>query len=153
MLWGWFYKNHQELTSSVELWIKLNMRTLEHRHRINMICQVHRCLLNQAPSYLSSTFSANSSYGYTSTHGRSKIHLKDWNAQYRNFIDSLLNFMELNYTTTCQSVSGPSRPLGLFLQPWTNSDSSPEPTNCTYIYIYTYIYVYMCVSRAHKNSS
>ena len=44
-------------TSSAELRTKLNMRTLEHRRKINMICQVHRCLLNQAPSYLSSKFS------------------------------------------------------------------------------------------------
>ena len=56
--------------SSAELRTKLNMRTLEHRC---MICQVHRCLLNQAPSYLSSKFSTN---GCTNTRGSSKIHLK-----------------------------------------------------------------------------
>ena len=36
---------------------------------------------------------------------------------YIGIIDCLLNFMELNYIMTSQRVSGPSRALGLFMQP------------------------------------
>ena len=63
-------------TSSAELQTKLNMTTLEHRRRNNMICQVHRCLLNQAPSYPSSKFGTNSSFGCISICESSKIRLK-----------------------------------------------------------------------------
>ena len=63
-------------TRSNDLRTKLNMITLEQRRQINMTCLVHRCLLSQAHSYVSSKFVTNSTFGYTNTRGRNKIHLK-----------------------------------------------------------------------------
>ena len=49
------------LTSSELLRRTLGWTTLEVRRRNALVCQVHRCITNQAPSYFSSKFTSNSS--------------------------------------------------------------------------------------------
>ena len=63
------------LTSSELLRRTLGWTTLEVRRRNALVCQVHRCVTNQAPSYLSSKFTSNSSLHYAKTRGSTKLHL------------------------------------------------------------------------------
>ena len=137
-------------TSSAELRTKLNMTTLERRCRNNMICQIHRCLLNQAPSYLSSKFSTNSSFGYTSTHGSSKIHLK---RPVSEFYRSSFEYHGAKLYNDLPESIRTSRALALFVRPWTNSLSLSEPTNFIIIIVYNvYIFFnsfYSCLFCSH----
>ena len=57
-------------TPSAPLREKLNWTTLRQRRHNHMLCQVHRCVLQQAPEYLTCKFLHNS---YTSTHGSGKL--------------------------------------------------------------------------------
>ena len=63
------------LTSSESLRQTLGWTTLEMRRRNALLCQVHRCFTNQAPSYLCSKFAPNSSLHYPDTWGSTKLHL------------------------------------------------------------------------------
>ena len=63
------------LTSSESLRQTLGWTTLEMRRRNALLCQVHRCFTNQAPSYLCSKFTSNSSLHYAETRGSTKLHL------------------------------------------------------------------------------
>ena len=62
-------------TPSAPLRHKLNWTTLHQRRHINMLCQVHRVMLSQAPAYMANKFNTNSTL-YHSTRGANKIHLK-----------------------------------------------------------------------------
>ena len=57
--------------SSPPLTDQFHWTTLHHRRHNQMLCQVHQCLLQQAPVYLTSKFSNNLHF-YSSTHARSK---------------------------------------------------------------------------------
>ena len=57
-------------TPSAALREKLNWTTIRQRRHNHMLCQVHRCVLQQAPEYLSCKFLRNS---YTSTHSFVKL--------------------------------------------------------------------------------
>ena len=63
------------LTSSDLLRQTLGWTTLEVRKRNALLCQVHRCVANQAPSYLCSKFTSNSNLHYAETRSSSKLHL------------------------------------------------------------------------------
>ena len=63
------------LTSSDLLRQTLGWTTLEVRRRHALLCQVHCCVTNQAPSYLCSKFTSNSSLHYAETCGSTKLHL------------------------------------------------------------------------------
>ena len=63
------------LTNSDLLRQTLSWTTLEVRRRHALLCQVHRCVTNQAPSYLCSKFTSNSSLHYAETCGSTKQHL------------------------------------------------------------------------------
>ena len=68
-------------TPSAPLREQLNWRTLHQRRHTAFLCQVHRCALNQAPSYLSSKFTRNSAR-YSHTRGANKFHLGQPNTEY-----------------------------------------------------------------------
>ena len=51
------------------------MKQRRMRRRNALLCQVHRCFTNQAPSYLCSKFTSNSSLHYAETWGSTKLHL------------------------------------------------------------------------------
>ena len=57
----WMILQKPPLTSSESLRQTLGWTTLETRRQNAMLCQVHRCITNQAPSYLCSKFTSNSS--------------------------------------------------------------------------------------------
>ena len=40
-----------------------------------VVSQIHKCVLKVAPVYLLSMFSSNSSFGYSCTRGRDRLHL------------------------------------------------------------------------------
>ena len=61
-------------TPSAPLRDQLHWTTLHHRRHSQMLCQVHRCLLQQAPAYLTINFSKNSDF-YSSTRGAGKLHI------------------------------------------------------------------------------
>ena len=76
-------------TSSADLREALGWTTLKRRH-IPMLCQVHRCLRKEAPSYLACKFLTNSNLNYSTTRGANKIHLNRPNT---NFYRSTFEFM------------------------------------------------------------
>ena len=53
---------------------QLHWTTLHQRRHNQMLCQVHRCLLRQAPVYLNRKFVKNS-HLYSSTQGANKLHI------------------------------------------------------------------------------
>ena len=61
-------------TPSAPLREFLGWHTLHQRRHRAMLSQVHRCILNHAPSYLCSKFQRNSTR-YSSTRGANKLHL------------------------------------------------------------------------------
>ena len=61
-------------TPSAPLRNQLGWTTLHRRRHNALLCQVHWCVLNQAPSYLSGKFIKNSCT-YSSTRGADKLHL------------------------------------------------------------------------------
>ena len=61
-------------TPSAPLRIQLGWSTLHKRHQTSVMCQVHRCVLHQAPTHLNSKFVTNSCY-YSKTRGADKLHL------------------------------------------------------------------------------
>ena len=63
-------------TSSEPLIKQLSLTSLKTRRQIATLLQVQRCLHKCAPSYLTSKFISNSNFGYSSTRGASKLHLK-----------------------------------------------------------------------------
>ena len=75
------------LTSSESLRQTLVWTTLETRRQNALLCQVHRCITNQAPSFLCSNFTSDSSLHYAETRGSTKLHLphprtKFWHASF-----------------------------------------------------------------------
>ena len=66
--------NQPPRTRSASLRDQLHWTTLHQRRHNQMLCQVHRCLLRQAPVYLTSKFVRNS-YLYSSTRGANKLHI------------------------------------------------------------------------------
>ena len=69
-------------TNSDSLRQALSWTTLKVRRHNAMLSQVHRCVKGQAPSYLSSKFTLNSSFGYNGTRSASKLHLKQPQSQH-----------------------------------------------------------------------
>jgi len=69
-------------TNSDSLRQALSWTTLKARRHNAMLSQVHRCVKGQAPFYLSSKFTLNSSFGYNGTRGASKLHLKQPQSQH-----------------------------------------------------------------------
>ena len=63
------------LTSSESLKQALGWTTLEKRRQNASLCQVHCCITNQAPSYLCSTFTSNSSLHYAEARDSTRLHL------------------------------------------------------------------------------
>ena len=63
-------------TGSEPLRQQLSLTSLKTRRQIATLLQVQRCLHKCAPSYLTSKFISNSNFGYSSTRGASKLHLK-----------------------------------------------------------------------------
>ena len=53
----------------------LNWMNLYQQRCVFVVYQIHKCLLKAAPVYLLSKFSSNSSFGYSCTRGRDKLHL------------------------------------------------------------------------------
>ena len=83
----WMILQKPPLTSSESLRQTLGWTTLETRRQNALLCQVHRCITNQAPSYLCSKFTSNSSLHYAETRGSTKLHLphprtKFWHASF-----------------------------------------------------------------------
>ena len=68
-------------TPSAPLRNQLNWHTLHQRRENSLLTQVHRCVLHQAPSYLSSKFTRNCNR-YTSTRGANKLHLSRPSTEY-----------------------------------------------------------------------
>ena len=66
--------NKPPRTPSAPLRDELGWTTLHRRRHNATLCQVHRCVLKQAPSYLSGKFVKNSCT-YSSTRGADKLHL------------------------------------------------------------------------------
>lgn len=59
--------------------------TLEHKRQAHMLCQIHRMMLKQAPSYLLNKFQMNSTiYHSRSTRGLNNILLRCPNTKYYN---------------------------------------------------------------------
>ena len=62
-------------TSSEPLRRALGWTTLEKRQHKALVCLVHRCLSDEAPSFLCSKFRPNTALGYIRTRGANKLHL------------------------------------------------------------------------------
>ena len=62
-------------TSSEPLRRALGWTTLEKRRYKALVCLVHRCLSDEAPSFLCSKFRPNTALGYIRTRGANKLHL------------------------------------------------------------------------------
>ena len=56
--------------------------TLKRRRHNATVCQVHRCVNKQAPSYLNSKFMTNSTLNYACTRSSNKLHLKRPNTNF-----------------------------------------------------------------------
>ena len=67
------------LTSSDLLRQTLGWTTLDARRQNVLLCQVHRCVSNQTPSYLCSRFTPDSSLHYAETRGSTKLPLPNPN--------------------------------------------------------------------------
>ena len=65
----------QELYSSEPLLRALGWTTLEKRRYKALVCLVHRCLSDEAPSFPCSKFRPNTALGYIRTRGANKLHL------------------------------------------------------------------------------
>ena len=63
-------------TSSEPLRLQLGLTSLKTRRQNATILQVQRCLHKCAPPYLTNKFMSNSNFGYSSTRGANKLHLK-----------------------------------------------------------------------------
>ena len=63
------------LTSSESLRQTPGWTALEARRQNALLCQVHCCITNQAPSYLCFTFTSNSSLHYAEARDSAKLHL------------------------------------------------------------------------------
>jgi len=48
---------------------------LYQQHCLFVVYLIHKCVLKLAPAYLLSKFLSNSSFGYSCTRGRDKLHL------------------------------------------------------------------------------
>ena len=77
-------------TSNVPLREILGWTTLKTRRYIALLCQVHRCLRKEAPSYLTCKFLTNSYLNYSTTRGAKKIPLNRPNT---NFYRSTFEYM------------------------------------------------------------
>lgn len=74
--------NKPPRTPSALLREQQNWRTLHQRRHTALLCKcMHRCGLNQAPSYLSSKFTRNS-VRYSHTQGANKLHLSQPNTEF-----------------------------------------------------------------------
>ena len=65
-------------TRSHPLCQMLGWTTLHHRRHLAMLGQVHRCLMNKAPAFLTTKFIINMAYNanYPSTRRKNNLHLK-----------------------------------------------------------------------------
>ena len=77
-------------TSSEALRQTLCWTTLKRRRHNATVCQVHRCVNKQGPSYLNSKFVTNSTLNYACTRGFNKLHLKRPNT---NFYRTTFEYM------------------------------------------------------------
>ena len=77
-------------TSSEALRQTLCWTTLKRRRHNATVCQVHRCVNKQAPSYLNSKFMTNSTLNYACTRGSNKLHLERLNT---NFYRTTFEYM------------------------------------------------------------
>ncbi len=55
---------------------QLGWMTLHRRRQKAMLCQVHSCMRQRAPVYLSRKFITNTEFGYSGTRGENKLHLR-----------------------------------------------------------------------------
>ena len=69
-------------TSSEALCQTLCWTTLKRRCHNATVCQVHKCINKQAPSYLNSKFMTKSALNYACTRGSNKLHLKWLNTNF-----------------------------------------------------------------------
>ena len=76
----------------------LGWLTLYQHRCLNLLWQVHKCVLHRVPEFLYSKFKTNNEFGYSSTRGRDNFHLSPPRTAFgRNSL--LLNFRGINVIT------------------------------------------------------